>query len=104
MQSLYFVTRSAHSSWALFEFEKSIHSSRLAFSSVQTQHGYEKSAILVEYLAKTPYLGFCRRVGRGFEACAHTSSGRRRNWRCHSISLFSSQTSSATHLIVLNPL
>ena len=40
IQTLYFVTRSAHSFWASSELEKSIHSSLLAFSSVHTQHGY----------------------------------------------------------------
>lgn len=39
MQALYLETRSLHASWALSLVEKSMHSSRAAFSSLQTQQG-----------------------------------------------------------------
>lgn len=40
MQFLYLMTRSTQSFWASSALEKSMHLSRAAFSSVQTQHGY----------------------------------------------------------------
>ena len=42
MQLLYCETRSLHSACALSLLEKSMHSSRTAFSSLQTQQGYHK--------------------------------------------------------------
>lgn len=39
MQLLYFVTMSAHAAWGSLAVENSMHSSRAAFSSLQTQQG-----------------------------------------------------------------
>ena len=39
IQLLYFVTISAHAAWGSLAVEKSMHSSRAAFSSLQTQQG-----------------------------------------------------------------
>ena len=87
MQSLYFVTRSAHSSWALFELEKSMHSSRFAFSSVQTQQGYATFNSHPISLRRASYLWLRRRAGSRLEVCAHVGG---RWWRrcrcCHPIS------------------
>lgn len=41
MHVLYLEIMSRHSAWGSLPLEKSMHSSRAAFSSLHTQHGYE---------------------------------------------------------------
>lgn len=82
MQVLYLETRSLQASWALSLLEKSMHSSRAAFSSLQTQHGCSK--VLSELCSvgegSTPstYFRLCGAGGgraRRLEVCAEVTGG-----------------------------
>jgi hypothetical protein len=78
MHCLYLETRSAHSFWASLEVEKSMHSSRFAFSSVHTQQGCIGQPSFSQR-AQGAYLWLRRRSGGGrvFEVSAHVGGGGR---------------------------
>lgn len=79
MQTLYLATMSLHSSWALSLLEKSMHSSRAAFSSLQTQQGCSMSRQNCGMGCSTPstHLRLCGGGGgaRGLEVCAEVGGG-----------------------------